>query len=124
MTDQAIRDSGPVARTRLLPIAFVLIAGVGCQSVDLGEPAMAEQKNLPPSCAVTPTDYKMLAYLRDNRDAAKTTKMLGVLKAKYSGAPPVNGDNPVVAAQTYVVAKSDIPPVQLESIVSQACAGK
>lgn len=108
-----------VARVSLM---LALMVTAGCQSVDLGEPSMAAEKNLPPTCAVSAGDYKLLAYLRDGGDSTRTAQMVDVLKGKYATAPTVNGDNAVMAAQTFVIAKADVKPVALEQMVMQGCA--
>ncbi len=109
---------------RALPIVVAAIVAAGCETVDLGDLGAPVRKDVPPTCAVSPADYKTLAYLRDDRDATKSARTLDLLKSKYANAAPVSGANPVLAAQSYVVAKPDVSPVAMELLVTQGCAAK
>ena len=102
-----------------LALATAFTLGLGaCQSVDLN------QQSGPPTCAVAPSDYKLLRYWNDRTDDKKYTRIIGLLEKKYASAPKVGGRSAVVAAQSYVRSNASTEPLTLEANVSKACASK
>lgn len=101
-----------------LAFTAVLTALTGlaaCQSVDL------DQRAGPPTCAVDPSDYKLLSYWNKRTDDPKYARIIGLLQKKYASAPLVGGRSAVVAAQSYVRNNGNTSPLQIEANVRQAC---
>lgn len=101
----------------VLAITTALTLGLAaCQSVDLN------QQSGPPTCAIAPSDYKLLRYWNDRTDDKKYPRIIGLLEKKYASAPKVGGRSAVVAAQSYVRSNGTTDPLTLEANVSKACA--
>lgn len=113
----------PIQRaTRVwLTVAATALLLSACETVDLGMPEMVAPKQAGPDCTVSASDYKTLAYLQQDNDVEKATRIIAVLKKKYAAAPLVDGQSPVVAAMNYLEANADKSPVEIESTVESAC---
>lgn len=109
-----------LASIKWLPLVAA-ISLAGCQTVDLGDGKMSGDKMAAPACEVAPSDYKVLAYLQKGGDAKKTDRITEVLKKKYAKDGVSADANPIVAAQAFVSARSDVEPSQISDVVMKAC---
>ncbi len=112
----------PTKPTKALQLSLAAIAVVSlsaCQTVDLGDSSESiKDAVVQPACAVSPGDYKVLAYLQ-KAAADKKARITEVLKKKYASAGV--DANPIIAAQAFVTSNADKSPAELEALVENAC---
>lgn len=108
----------PRATGTLLTVCGLLAA---CQSIDLTDSRSSIAQMGVPTCAVSPADYKLLAYWKDRGADKNYARILDVLREKYAATPPVGGESVMVLAQRFVAARTDLTPPQVEAAVEREC---
>ncbi|MEZ5659653.1 MAG: hypothetical protein R3E83_14305 [Burkholderiaceae bacterium] len=95
-----------------------------CQSVDLSSGGSAVSAMAVPTCAVSPADYKLLAYWKDREADKNYARILDLLKKRYADAPGSDGKSALELAQRFVSARTDLKPQEIEATVEKACPKK